>query len=51
METKTKEIIKRYLQFMCGFEESTLYIDYKVAEDYTDEDYEEAIATLEEISR
>jgi len=45
-----KILLKRYLQFMAGFEESTLYEDYKSVEELTDQEYADAIELIRRIA-
>jgi hypothetical protein len=46
---KEFEAIKKYLKWTRGFEESSLYEDYKECEKFTDEEYDEVLATLEKL--
>ena len=51
MKKSERELLKRYLSFMAGFEESMLYQDYKMAEeDCTDSDYQDAIDLISSLS-
>jgi hypothetical protein len=50
LDNKKRDLLKRYLQFMVGFEESTLYLDYKEAEEFSDNDYKRAIDLIENIA-
>lgn len=56
MNEKEKAILRRYLEFIQGFEESTVYEDYKEYEHdhgrpWSDEDYEKAMRLLRRLSK
>lgn len=46
LTTEEKHAIKKYLKFMQGFEESSLYDDYKAVDNITDEEYSKTIDIL-----
>lgn len=53
MEITKKELeaLKRFLGWMKGFEESSLYKDYKLHENFTDEDYDKTLGILRSLVR
>jgi hypothetical protein len=46
-----KRLLKRYLKFMRGFEESSLYEDYQEVEGMGDDEYAEAVDLIWKLSQ
>lgn len=46
LNKKELEALKRFLKWLRGFEESTLYEDYKKHENFTDEEYDKTVHIL-----